>query len=265
MAKKTICFVAGKSGGHIIPCLTLAQQYKNTENIDILFFSANTTLDHHILSKNPLVSLHIPLAFFSVQIKSFSDYCMIPLRALASCMMSLYYLLNYRPTEIITTGGIVSLPVCYIGFILRIPITVYCLDAIPGKAIKALQPIATTTYVCFRHAQKLLKSTTLISFPIKYTVEDSKLSSEKAKEQLALEKNKKTIVILGGSQGSLFLNECIKKWVTNPSFPCHNIQIIHQTGSVDVINWPILYTQHNITACVFSFQPNLAPIYSAAD
>ncbi len=266
MAKHTLCFVAGKSGGHIIPCLTLARQHC-TKNINtfVLFFSADTTLDHTIVSNNPLVSLHIPLPFFFVQIRSFVDYCALPLRALASFIMSVFYLLKYKPTEIITSGGVVALPVCYAGFLLRIPISAYCLDAIPGKAIKALQPIATTINVCFKNAQKFLKNTRVVPYPVKYAQEDRVLPQKQALNTLDLDPQKKTIVILGGSQGSLFLNECIKKWIMDPSFPRQNVQIIHQTGSVDAINWQHLYTQNNIKPYVFSYRSDLAPIYAAAD
>src|SRR3990167_9465056 len=133
MIKKTICFVAGKSGGHIIPCLTLAEQYrsKNPE-LNILFFSTNSSLDKQILNNHTAVSWHIPLPLSSIQITHALDYVRIAGNILSSLCTSFYYLIKYKPSEIITTGGVVALPVCFLGFILRIPITVYCLDAVPG-------------------------------------------------------------------------------------------------------------------------------------
>lgn len=43
---KSICYVAGKSGGHIIPALTLARQYQEHHaSARILFFSTADALD----------------------------------------------------------------------------------------------------------------------------------------------------------------------------------------------------------------------------
>ena len=77
--------------------------------------------------------------------------------------------------------------------------------------------------------------------------------------------NKKTVLILGGSQGSLFLNQYMQQWVNDPSFPANDIQIIHQTGSIDDTDWNELYASKNITAHVFSYYPDLALMYAAAD
>jgi UDP-N-acetylglucosamine--N-acetylmuramyl-(pentapeptide) pyrophosphoryl-undecaprenol N-acetylglucosamine transferase len=264
MNKNIICFVAGKSGGHIIPCLTLALQKKKVQSC-VLFFSTNAALDMLILKQHPVVSWHIPLLLSSIQILHALDYVRIPLYIVSSLCMSFYYLLKHRPTEIITTGGVVALPVCYVGFLLRIPITIYCLDAVPGKAIKALAPCATTIKVCFEYTKQFFKHVQLIPYPIQYTVPDTHFSQNTACEQLHLNPHKKTIVILGGSQGSSSLNNYIKQWIMNASCPHDKINIIHQTGSTDTTDWKALYARHAISAYVFSYQPNLASIYAAAD
>jgi UDP-N-acetylglucosamine--N-acetylmuramyl-(pentapeptide) pyrophosphoryl-undecaprenol N-acetylglucosamine transferase len=43
------------------------------------------------------------------------------------------------------------------------------------------------------------------------------------------------------------------------------MQFIHQTGSTDETDWKQLYTSKNITAHVFSYNPELALLYTAAD
>lgn len=267
MINQTICFVAGKSGGHIIPCLTLARSYhhKNPQ-LKTLFFSANTPLDKRIIDdNNQLVAWHVPLPLSSIARQSCLSYFTIFWNCLYSFFSSFYYLCKHRPQEIITTGGVVALPVCYAGFLLRIPITVHCLDAVPGKAIKALAPIASKITVCFTRAQKYLKNATLASYPIKYIHHDQLIEPDVARTQLGLNPHKKTIVILGGSQGSLFLNECIKKWIQDPSFSSNTYQIIHQTGSLDSTDWKALYQQNTITAYVFNYQSDLSSVYAAAD
>jgi UDP-N-acetylglucosamine--N-acetylmuramyl-(pentapeptide) pyrophosphoryl-undecaprenol N-acetylglucosamine transferase len=267
MINNTICFVAGKSGGHIIPCLTIAQQRKaiNPE-LKALFFSANTPLDKAILSHNTHINWHIMLPL-SRLIPSFIGYIITTFKALSSFVCSFFYLFKYKPTELITTGGIVAIPVCCAAFILRIPITLYSLDAVPGKAIQLLTPLAQSIYVCFKNAARFfpLQKCFFAPYPIKYDHTQTVIDKTTARTTLGLTLHKKTILLLGGSQGSLFINECIKKWIDDSSFSAATMQIIHQTGSVDATDWKKLYQSKTITSHVFSYYPDLAPMYVAAD
>jgi UDP-N-acetylglucosamine--N-acetylmuramyl-(pentapeptide) pyrophosphoryl-undecaprenol N-acetylglucosamine transferase len=272
MNTKTICCVAGKSGGHIIPCLTIAQN-SNTNNstTNILFFSANTALDKTILSKNKLVSWHIMLPLSSRT----QSYIKLLLHAFSSFIISFFYLCRHRPEQIITTGGIVAIPTCIAAFILRIPITLYSLDAVPGKAIQALTPLATSIITPFATSTHYFpaKKCSIAPYPIKYQTITHNIDQQYAQKSLGLspyakacrDTAKKTILILGGSQGSLFLNQCMKQWINDSSFKTQNIQIIHQTGSIDDTDWQELYASKNILAHVFSYYPDLALMYTAAD
>ena len=264
MNTQTICYVAGKSGGHIIPCLTIAQDNKPHNTItNILFFSANTPLDKTILAQNSTVNVHVMLPLSS----RVGSFLTIALNGMRSFFISFFYLCKHRPEQIITTGGIVAIPVCVAGFFLRIPITLYSLDAIPGKAIRTLTPLATSVITCFASAQHYFpaQKCAVAPYPIKYNLAQTIIDKQSARKDLGLSTEKKTILILGGSQGSLFLNECIKKWITDSSFNAETMQIIHQTGSTDTTDWKNFYESAGVTAHIFSYYPHLALMYSAAD
>ncbi len=52
MDKQTIAFVAGRSGGHILPALTLAQHIQTSnDQTEILFFTTAHPLDQAIIKK----------------------------------------------------------------------------------------------------------------------------------------------------------------------------------------------------------------------
>ena len=268
MKNKTICFVAGKSGGHIIPCLTIAQQYKtDNPHTKILFFSSNTPLDNRILAHNDLVDWHKTVPLSHLARGKFIPYAATALKALYSFFISFFYLCKNRPSAVISTGGIVAIPTCIAAFILRIPITVYALDALPGKAIKALIPCASVIHVCFKTAQKQFpqKKCSYIPYPVKYTDKKNMPDKQTAQKNVGLSLDKKTILILGGSQGSVFLNDCIKNIISKPGFNNQTTQIIHQTGSTDSTDWKSLYNSRDITAHVFSYHPELSLLYIAAD
>lgn len=150
---------------------------------------------------------------------------------------------------------------------MRIPITIYSLDAVPGKAIQFLTPFATSIVTCFASAQHYFpaQKCTVGTYPIKFTEKDNIIDTFSARHALQLSPEKKTILVLGGSQGSLFLNECMKQLISNAEFAANDIQFIHQTGAADATDWHAFYASHNVNAHVFSYHPNLALMYAAAD
>jgi len=273
MTKQTISFVAGKSGGHIIPCLTLAQKHsKEQPETHVLFFSNDTPLDKKILSKHPVVTQHIPLPLIKFKITQVYRYPLVILQAMYSFLVSLYYLWKNKPTKLISTGGIVSIPVCLSAFLLHIPIELYEPNAVPGKTIKLLAPLAQTIFVCFAQTKKYFSKQSknsqhciLVNYPIRYTAHDKQISQSAAQSILNLNQKKKTLLVLGGSQGSLSLNNIVKQWLNQYPVLHKNIQIIHQTGDYDSTNWAAWYQQHTITAQVFNYKKDLAHCYIAAD
>lgn len=264
MNNPIICFVAGKSGGHIIPCLTLADEFLADERSKVLFFSSNTNLDKKILAEDQRISWHIMLA-----LSKKNKFFLITLWYIFSAfIISFFYLCKYRPKKIITTGGIVAIPTCLAGFILRIPIFLYSLDAVPGKAIKFLTPLATNIFTCFSSSKKYFPAQRckVAAYPIKYKNQQSLIHKETALQNLGLSPDKKTLLVLGGSQGSLFLNNCMKQFVENLSYDKKaKIQVIHQTGALDTTDWKEFYKKNNIIAYIFSYTPNLEYIYASAD
>lgn len=262
---KTIAFVAGKSGGHILPCLHLIPHYASAQTSEIIFFSTKLTLDAALIAADKRVTHHVPLALSALPNALWRTPLFV-YQLLSSLIISMSTFIHQRPTVVVTSGGIVAIPVACAALLLRIPIHLYILDVKPGKALNFLLPLAHTVFYCFKITSSYVSKKRLFhtSYPSKYTTQDLQQSPEVARAILGLQTHKKTITILGGSQGSLFINNAIVEWVKHrgnrPS-----LQIIHQTGNYDNREWHTIYPQHQIAACVFDFRTNLANIYAAAD
>ena len=60
-AAMSICFVAGKSGGHLLPCITEAKNiYQQNPQAQLYIFSSGSDLDKTIIEKHPYISHYIP-------------------------------------------------------------------------------------------------------------------------------------------------------------------------------------------------------------
>lgn len=260
-----IAVVAARSGGHVIPGLTLAHEYcqKHPET-NITIFTTHHPFDKKIIAQHgsTISSIFLPLDNIPSR---FYHYPQFIWQFMYSLVASFYHLIALRPARIIVMGGYISIPVSMAAFLLRIPRDLYELNAVPGKATKLLAPLATTINVCFQQTKKNfnVKKTVFAPYPIRFHSES--ITREQAHTNLNLEPAHTTILILGGSQGSVSLNNAVKKYFEkHPEYSGH-INIIHQTGSLDSTDWSNIYKDFQIPALVFDYHPELTLHYQAAD
>lgn len=270
MSNAVLCFVAGKSGGHIIPCLTMAQQAKSkAPQTSIVFFSTDAPLDTSIIRNSGInsgiVDTHIALRLSMVSKQRWyllPVICWLMLRALG---MSLYYLHKLKPSAVITTGGAIAIPLCAAAKILRIPTEVYELNVQPGRAVACIAPYVDKVHICFNKTAQLLPglSCTKTDYPVRFSQRDK--DSRRDLGQLGLNPDKKTIFVLGGSQGSQFINGAIMHLVTTNRLLASQINIVHQTGAGDPKELQEAYAQYGVLAYVFNYADNLSTCYNLAD
>jgi UDP-N-acetylglucosamine:LPS N-acetylglucosamine transferase len=261
----TLCFVAGKSGGHIIPCTTLAARAKALDpELKILFFSTNSNLDQAILqtgNNKQLINTHValPLSGATVSLKKLYRVPKIAWQFFRSFCTSFSYLRKYRPQEVVSTGGYIAIPVIIAARILRIPVTLYELNVQPGKAVYWLAPHVNKICICFSKTVELLNtgsrhrsgscsrlftrlwarspfsvtkvsgcalnddgqamsgkpaavSCELVEYPVRFNRLPGDIDM---RAENKINKAKKTIFIIGGSQGSRFLNQAVIQALTN--------------------------------------------------
>ncbi len=268
--KTTICCVAGRSGGHIIPCLIYAQTLLKTDSTEkILFFSSNTPLDINLPKQFDTIEKQIILPLGNVPGRKITRYPTFLWQLVRSFWLALRNLLlrKTKPRVIISTGGYISIPVCLVGWMLRIPIELFELNATPGKAISFLARFATTIHVCFPETQKYFPSsnTVVTAYPVRDALKQVTITQEEVLTNLGFSPEKKTILVLGGSQGSHSLNRIMESTIKMGSNLSDTIQIIHQTGNEAPQELEAFYKAHGITACVFQFSNTLETLYPAAD
>lgn len=249
-----------------MPCITKAQQILSEQpETEIVFFTTKSVLDKTIIEQYPVIKKSIFLPIHAFPHKKLWHYPSFLWHLIRSFFISLFFLYRYKPTQIISMGGLISLPVCLAGKALALPITLYELNVVPGKAIQALAPLADSLFICFQKTQDYFKTAcTLTQYPLRFTQCNKAITKENACKKLGFQTNLPIILILGGSQGSLFLNNTLKAWLqTAPNnLP---IQIIHQIGNHDTQEWHNFYDTIKIPALVFSFHHELEDYYAAAD
>ncbi|MBN1549421.1 UDP-N-acetylglucosamine--N-acetylmuramyl-(pentapeptide) pyrophosphoryl-undecaprenol N-acetylglucosamine transferase [Candidatus Babeliales bacterium] len=267
-APLTTCFVAGHSGGHIIPCITLADNLREHEpRQTIIFFTTDASLDRSIMQQHGAIH-HVPLPTARrIPYRNPFKWPWFFLGMIRSWWISFTQLRKHKPQRLHTTGGLVALPVCMAAWLLRIPIELHEVNVQPGATIKLLARFADKINITYHETETILqRSCTIAPYPVKYHLHHTQQDPRTARASLGLDQNRFTITILGGSQGSLQLNQLIHAWIHQHPYVHASVQIIHQVGSSqDVNTWNTFYSNYNIPSYCFTFRKHLDYIYCASD
>lgn len=264
---KIICVVAGKSGGHIIPGMTYVHNFvKAHPEYNVLFFSTDSQLDRSIIALYPYVFSYVPLKMMGIPGVKIWLYPLFFFQFMRAFFISFRQLKRMRPDRVVSMGGYISLPVCLAARALKIPVELFELNAVPGKAVLWLAPLARTIYCCFDEARAYFTKyhTELAEYPLRFGYED-RIATSGAQVQLGLDTKKKTLVILGGSQGSRSINELMKGFFLAYPQVAKTIQVVHQAGPHGLAQLKEFYKQLGVSALVYDYDHNLQYTYCAAD
>lgn len=264
-----VCFVAGRSGGHLIPALTLAERHKEAfPDDEIVFFSTSTSLDFRILqeSKRKVLDEYITFDLDNIPQRwwDYPAYLWNVIKVFSYCFKFFY---TRKPKKVVATGGYIAIPVCYAAYLLRVYIELHEFNVVPGRAIQFISKYANRIFISFGEASTQLRDApcSLTAYPVRFPPGMKEWPQEVVVTGIELSSVRRTLFVVGGSQGSLFINGLIREWVLRNHQYHHLLQIIHQTGSQDPFNWKEFYAQLNIPAIVFDFADHVEHYYLAAD
>lgn len=277
-APKFIFCVAGKSAGHIIPGIMYIE--KHFKNHKLVLCTTKTEVDYKAVDsiKSQLKLLrHYAFNFTNFPGKKLWLYPLFIIQFIAIFFRNFYLLLVYRPEKIISTGGYISLPVCIAGWVLRVPIELFELNVIPGRAAHALAPFCSEIKVCFKDAKAYFPSfkTKFESYPIRFnSIGFNQNISTGALTNIGLNSKESffkkhnfdvqypTVLILGGSQGSEFINNVAVSLAQHSE---NLFNIIHQVGPGRLQQYSHIYKKSHSRVVVFEYADDLRDYYLQAD
>ncbi|HNQ44655.1 MAG TPA: UDP-N-acetylglucosamine--N-acetylmuramyl-(pentapeptide) pyrophosphoryl-undecaprenol N-acetylglucosamine transferase, partial [Candidatus Cloacimonadota bacterium] len=165
----------------------------------------------------------------------------------------------FKPDGVITTGGFVAGPVAIAGLLSRIPCFLHESNSFPGLTTRYLAPYHRRVFISFDQTKQYLKGARLTNhgIPLMQNADKSEINLG----DLGLELGRKTLLITGGSQGSLALNKVIS--LALPRLLELGWQVIWQTGKTSYQQFSRL---HDTTRglFMFDFHPQLRQMMNSA-
>ncbi|WP_461829540.1 UDP-N-acetylglucosamine--N-acetylmuramyl-(pentapeptide) pyrophosphoryl-undecaprenol N-acetylglucosamine transferase, partial [Aquifex sp.] len=238
----------GGTGGHFFPALAFMEFLKDKE--EIIFVGAKRGIEYKLKDKIPGEKTFLEVyPFRGVPLKE-------RLRAIYHFIKTQNKIKASGNFKSVVFGGYASLPLGIYTIRKRKPLFIHEQNSIPSKTNKLLSLGAKEVFITFEHTKRYFRRAKKVGIPIRKELFE-KIDKKEAKERLGLDPEKETLLILGGSQGALFLNRFA---VELSKYTTFQIILISGMKHYDSLKE---FTNKRFRILPFSLQMNL--IYSASD
>ena len=215
-----IILCGGGTAGHITPAISIYDYVKKQGHNPRLVVAAK---DYNLIPHNydfNTVNINPPGNIFK--------NILFLLKFIPSLMKAGKILDRHKPDFVIGMGGFVSLPMLQMAKWKNIPIFLCEQNSIPGKVNKMFYKYAKQSYLTFSKTLEFMPKGKVFGNPVR---EDFfVVNREGARTVMKLGNNDKLLVVMGGSQGALKLNELFFECIKNIKAQVANLHIVWLAG-----------------------------------
>jgi UDP-N-acetylglucosamine--N-acetylmuramyl-(pentapeptide) pyrophosphoryl-undecaprenol N-acetylglucosamine transferase len=261
---KNILLTVGGTGGHIYPGLALANKLlERNPGYSCSFIIDKKPIVESIFNKKGFRTYRIDAAPFPRN--KFWHIIKFLYISLKGFLMSLLLLKRKKPDIIVAFGAYISVPVVIAAYALKIPVILHEQNYLPGMANRFLSfmasKIAISNSISMKHFPP--EKTTLTGNPVRKELFE--VNKEDALEYFNFDKDKTTILIFGGSQGAMSINQSVYSLMPYLESLRESIQIIHICGGK--LGKQVLdeYNKYDLKALVYNYLERMDYAYKLAD
>ncbi len=229
-----IVFTGGGTGGHFYPLIAVAEELDQlaaeTGMLPPEFhffapepYSESTLFEHRIaFTQIPSGKLRRNAGLLAP-----SNIAGL-LKALKGGFIALYKLFRLYPDVVFAKGAYGSFPTIFAARLLFIPVVIHESDSKPGRVNAWGGKFARYIAVSYPDAAKYFPAHKVawVGQPLRREIIEP--AKDGTREAFDLEEGIPTILVLGGSQGAVIINDAL---LDTLSFLLNDYQIIHQTGA----------------------------------
>lgn len=223
----------GGTGGHIFPAIAIANALKEKyPDAEILFVGAKGRMEMQKVPQAGYKIIGLPIVGF--QRKKFWKNISFPFKLIYSTIKAKKIVKTFAPDVAIGVGGYASGPTLAAAVSKHVPALIQEQNSYPGVTNKMLADSVDTICVAYDNMNRWFDANKIVftGNPIRQNISQlyDNIEEKRAKgfETFGLNKEKKTVLVIGGSLGALTINESIS--ANLDYFAGNDIQLIWQTG-----------------------------------
>lgn len=227
---KKIVLTGGGTAGHVTPNIALLPALFEA-GYDVHYMGSFEGIESRLIPDFDIPYYGISTGKFRryFDLKNFSD----PFRVIKGYSEARKILKELRPDVVFSKGGFVSVPVVRAAASLHIPCVLHESDMTPGLANKLCIPLADKICCNFPETLKNLPPNKAVLTGTPIRAELTKGNRIAALEACGFTANKPVIMVVGGSQGSVSINQVVREAL--PKL-LEDFQVLHLCGKDKVDN-----------------------------
>lgn len=254
----------GGTGGHLFPALAIADELKKRRpEIEIVFVGTKRGLEARLVPERGYRLLFLEIRGFkrSLDLHNF----LFPYYVIKALRQAKDLMKFEKPDVVVGTGGYVSGPPLKAARKMGIPVLVQEQNSYPGITTRLLAKQAQKVFLAYEESRKFFKrqdNLEVVGNPVRSDF--TQIDKVQARRNLKLDEKKKIILILGGSQGAMAINDSLLQHLSHlegQDWP----QILWQTGPNDFERVKEALRDRILPVTAVPFIQEMAAAYAASD
>ena len=262
MRNQKFIISGGGTGGHIFPAISIADELKSRfSHSDILFVGSRDRME---MVKVPSHGYEIKGLWISGLNRKFTlNNLLFPFKLIFSLIQSIIIILKFKPDAVVGTGGFASGPIVFVASLLRVPSLIQEQNSYPGITNRILAGMVKKICVSYTGLDKYfpISKIKLTGNPVRNNIRNHNSKYDEGIQLFNLDINRKTLLIIGGSQGSKEINKHVFSCIE--FFNYINIQVIWQCGKMYYNQYKELVSSDNIK--IYPFLERIDLAFSVSD
>ncbi len=258
---RTIMIMAGGTGGHIYPAISVAQVLRE-KGWTIVWLGSKAGMEARIV---PPYGYNMAwMRFSGLRGKGLLRAALLPLNLLIAFWQSAHAIFAHRPDVVLGMGGYVAFPGGMMASLLNRPLVIHEQNSVAGLTNRVLARLADKVLVAFPDAfKKSFKNKYLPSWvgnPVRADIG----ALEAPATRYAARGERLQLLVLGGSQGASILNTTLPKALALMP-EANRPRVTHQSGALHIDALRSAYAATGVQAEALPFLDDMAARYATAD
>ncbi len=254
-----IIIAGGGTGGHLFPGIAVARQLERMfGKTGILFVVGHKRIESEILSRYGYKVASIDVE--GLKGRGWRKGLKVLIKLPKSIFQSASLIRDFSPALVLGMGGYSAGPACLAARFLGVKTAIHEQNSYPGLTNRLLSRIVDRVFISFEESRQGFKnrSTLLTGNPVRKEL-------FKSGDRETGERNRFTILVVGGSQGARAVNRAFVEALVYLNKKGKYPEVIHQTGKMDHEQVLEDYRSKNIKGEVVPFIEDMVNAYSHAD
>ncbi|MEI8278262.1 MAG: undecaprenyldiphospho-muramoylpentapeptide beta-N-acetylglucosaminyltransferase [Bacteroidota bacterium] len=224
-----VIIAGGGTGGHIFPAVAIGHALQRLQpGTQLLFVGAKGKMEMEKVPQEGFEIIGLDIAGFNRS--NLLKNILLPFKLIKSAMQAGNILKQFKPDAVVGVGGYASFPVLNAAQRMGIPTLIQEQNSFAGKSNKILGKKAKAICVAYEHMDRFFPKdkVVLTGNPVRKNISQSTISREEGQLWLNMNKERLTILVVGGSLGAKSINEAIDQYLDE--IIAEDVQLIWQTG-----------------------------------